>query len=129
METILTPVSPGELIDKITILRIKSEMISDAEKLKNVKLELRMLSDVKSDKVPDTEEMKTLEQDLLDVNKSLWSIEDDIRDCERSKDFGETFVKLARSVYMENDKRAAIKKKINLVLGSTIVEEKSYAEY
>ena len=126
---IQTPVSPGELIDKITILRIKTEQISDADKLKNVRTELDFLDNVYRTEVPQSDELEALDQALQAINQELWNIEDAIRDCERNGDFGETFVKLARAVYFTNDKRADLKKQINTLLGSTLVEEKSYAAY
>lgn len=127
--TIMTAIAPGELIDKITILRIKSERISDDAKLKNIRTELDILQKTQAEEVPQSAEMTRLEGELKTVNEALWDIEDDIRDCERDKDFGEEFIRLARAVYITNDKRAALKKEINLLLGSTIVEEKSYAKY
>lgn len=126
---IATFIAPGELIDKLTILWIKSELITDPEKLANVNAERIILEDSLTEHVPSSEELTRLTQELQRVNKALWDIEDDIRDCERTKDFGPTFVELARAVYMTNDKRAQLKKDINLLLGSAIVEEKSYASY
>ncbi|WP_203293323.1 DUF6165 family protein [Maricaulis parjimensis] len=125
----MTAIAPGELIDKITILRIKSERIADEAKLKNVRTELDILTATQKEHVPASDEMIRLEEALKTVNEALWEIEDDIRDCERQGDFGAEFIRLARAVYVTNDKRAALKKEINLLLGSTIVEEKSYAEY
>jgi hypothetical protein len=129
MSEISVPVSPGELLDKITILRIKSSRMSDAQKLANVRVELKVLEETwgaspyaKSDIAADVNA-------LLQVNERLWVIEDDIRDKERAQAFDSEFIRLARAVYFENDERAAIKRRINLKLGSTIVEEKSYAEY
>lgn len=127
--TIMTAIAPGELIDKITILRIKSERISDEAKLKNVRTELDILTATQKEHVPASDEMMRLQEALKTVNEALWEIEDDIRDCERQGDFGEEFIRLARAVYVTNDKRAALKKEINLLLGSSIVEEKSYAKY
>jgi len=128
-QSILTEVAPGELIDKITILRIKNERISDADKLKNVRVELDVLNATRAQSVTESDEMTRLDAALQTVNEALWEIEDDIRDCERDGDFGQKFIDLARAVYKTNDKRAALKKEINLLLGSNIVEEKSYAEY
>jgi Family of unknown function (DUF6165) len=129
MSEISVPVSPGELLDKITILRIKSSRMGDAQKLANVRIELKVLEETwgaspyaKSDIAADVNA-------LLQVNERLWVIEDDIRDKERAQAFDNEFIRLARAVYFENDERAAIKRRINLKLGSTIVEEKSYAEY
>lgn len=127
--TILTAIAPGELIDKITILRIKSERIEDEAKLKNVRTELGILNDTLAKDVPASDELTRLDGALQSVNEELWEIEDDIRDCERAGDFGPEFIRLARAVYVTNDKRAALKKEINLLLGSNIVEEKSYAAY
>lgn len=126
---LLIPVSPGELLDKLTILDIKLERIGDADKLANVRREHELLSRVWASSGLASEEIDGLRGQLLDVNKALWDIEDDIREQERVKDFGERFVELARSVYFRNDERAAIKKRINQALGSQIVEEKSYREY
>jgi hypothetical protein len=126
---IKVPVSPGELLDKVTILRIKSQRMSDAAKLKNVRLELAALEDTwRASPYSQTDIDADIEA-LQQVNERLWVIEDDIRDRERAQDFGAEFVRLARAVYFENDERAAIKRRINLNLGSSIVEEKSYAEY
>ncbi|ABI65108.1 MAG: hypothetical protein ACJAU5_001176 [Maricaulis maris] len=127
--TILTAIAPGELIDKITILRIKSERIEDEAKLKNVRTELGILNETLAKDVPASDELSRLDAALQSVNEELWVIEDDIRDCERAGDFGPEFIRLARAVYVTNDKRAALKKEINLLLGSNIVEEKSYAAY
>jgi hypothetical protein len=126
---VMIEVGPGELIDKITILRIKSERMSDAAKLANVRHELTVLDEARKANLEDSAEMRRLESDLKSVNEALWVIEDDIRQCEADKDFGAKFVELARSVYKQNDKRAAIKKEINLLTGSAIVEEKSYTEF
>ncbi len=129
MREILTPISPGELLDKLTILTIKLENISDATKRANVKVEHELLSKVADEGIPKSDEITALNAALLSVNKELWDIEDDIRDCERAGDFGKEFIRLARAVYVTNDKRADLKKQINLALGSEIVEEKSYADY
>lgn len=129
MSDILTPIAPGELLDKLTILQIKSENISDTAKLKNVLVEKTTLQAVADIHIPKTDELTSLTAALLAVNKELWNIEDDIRDCERISDFGDEFIRLARAVYVTNDKRADLKKQINLAMGSTLVEEKSYAAY
>ena len=124
---ILVPISPGELIDKITILRIKVARITDPSKLANVKMELEALERVWQEcGLPITQ---VEARGLQDVNTRLWDIEDRIRDEERAQTFGGEFIALARSVYVENDERAALKKRINLALGSRIVEEKSYQPY
>ena len=129
MKDILIPISPGELLDKITILQIKSERINDANKLVNVHKELKTLNAIWSQSVTHDNTIKQLTEELTSINESLWDIEDDIRDEERQKNFGERFIELARSVYVTNDKRADAKKKVNLHLGSEIVEEKSYQDY
>jgi hypothetical protein len=126
---ILIEVGPGELIDKITILAIKSERMSDEGKLKNVRHELGVLDAARRAHIPSSAELTKLEAGLKSVNETLWVIEDDIRQCEADKDFGPKFVELARAVYKQNDKRAALKKDINLLTGSSIIEEKSYTEF
>lgn len=129
MENISIPVSPGELLDKITILEIKTEQISDNEKLHNVKTELVLLGRVWDQSSMDSDAVRTLKRSLKTTNMDLWEIEDRIRIKEARKEFDQEFVELARSVYVQNDKRAATKKKINVLLGSGIMEEKSYADY
>ena len=129
MNEILIPISPGELLDKITILQIKAERIADPAKVANVKTELDMLSKVWRETVEVDAEITRLTADLKTVNEALWQIEDDIRDEERNKRFGERFIELARAVYVTNDERANAKKMVNLHLNSTIVEEKSYQDY
>jgi hypothetical protein len=128
-DVITVPVSFGEVLDKITILEIKSERISDAAKLVNVRRELDALNSTWTEAVPDQARIAELRRQLKAVNESLWVIEDDIRDCEKAQDFGPTFIELARAVYVTNDRRAALKKDINLALGSRFVEEKSYQDY
>ena len=122
-------ISPGELIDKITILEIKLDRIENAEKLVNVKHEFETLTTARDGTLKQTPELDRLSAELKKANESLWEIEDDIRDCERAKDFGDTFVELARAVYLNNDKRAQLKRQINELLGSSLIEEKSYAAY
>jgi len=129
MKDILIPISPGELLDKITILRIKADRIKEADKLANVQNELKMLEAVWSQAVDQDDTIQQLTVELTSINESLWDIEDDIREEERHRRFGERFIELARSVYVTNDRRAEAKKKINLHLGSAIVEEKSYQDY
>jgi hypothetical protein len=129
MQDILVPTSPGELIDKITILRIKADRITDPAKLLNVHHELTVLSDLADAVVPQSAELSALWDDLQQINAALWDIEDDIRDHDAAGDFGTSFVALARAVYQTNDRRAAVKKRINLHLGSAIVEEKSYHDH
>ena len=129
MKDILVPISPGELLDKITILQIKTERMSDPVKVANVKIELDALTNVWSNSVSEDDTVKQLHKALKTINEALWDIEDDIRDEERAKNFGEKFIELARSVYVTNDQRAEAKKKLNAHLGSTLVEEKSYQDY
>lgn len=126
--TLLVPVSWGELLDKITILRIKSERMADPDKLENVRHELELLEQ-KRFQIEESSELVRLEGELRQVNEALWEIEDDIRFCEKNKDFGSRFINLARSVYKTNDRRAELKYKISRHLGSEVVEEKSYEEY
>lgn len=129
MTDILVPTSPGELIDKLTILRLKAERIADPAKLANVRHEQAVLLATADAHLPPSDRLSELWDALYEINARLWVIEDDIRDCERDGDFGPAFIALARSVYRVNDERAAVKKAINLHLGSLIVEEKSYADY
>jgi hypothetical protein len=129
MSEISVPISPGELLDKITILRIKSARMNDPDKLANVRRELQALEETWGLTDYARVDIKADVNALLQVNQRLWVIEDDIRDKERAQAFDADFIRLARAVYVENDERAAIKRRINLKLGSSIVEEKSYAEY
>lgn len=129
MKDILVPISPGELLDKITILQIKTERMDDPEKVANVKIELEALTAVWNDSVEQDARVTELHDELKRINETLWDIEDDIRDEERNKRFGDRFIELARSVYVTNDQRADAKKKLNTHLGSTLVEEKSYQDY
>lgn len=122
-------VAPGELLDKITILEIKCERISDATKLQNVRRELAMLNEVRDQAVPSSSYLDGLVLDLKAVNLAIWQVEDKLRDCEKRQEFGRRFVELARSVYRNNDRRAAIKRKLNEYLGSAILEEKGYTAY
>jgi hypothetical protein len=127
---ILAPISIGELIDKLTILQIKMKMITDAGKLKNVSEEFTQLIQVFADNIGNNlnedDGLTELRNRLYDVNQELWHIEDFKRACERDQNFGEEFVQAARQVYLKNDLRADIKRQINSLTGSTIVEEKSY---
>ncbi len=129
MSEIMVPVSPGELIDKLTILRLKRERITESAKLANVRHEEAALLAVATAHLPGSTRLAALGDELYAINARLWVIEDDIRQCERAGDFGPRFIELARSVYRVNDERAAVKKAINLHLGSAITEEKSYADY
>jgi arginine deiminase len=126
---LLIPVSPGELADKLTILEIKLDRIDDPAKLANVRREHARLTSVWEDAGIDSAEVLALRQSLCEANEALWDVEDAIREEERHKRFGERFVALARSVYVRNDERAALKRRINEVLGSEIFEEKSYVDY
>jgi hypothetical protein len=129
MAELLVPISPGELIDKITILEIKSQRMTDAAKLANVRTELGLLMETWRASAYSQTDIAAEWQALRDVNAGLWDIEDRIRDQERDGRFDAEFIELARAVYVTNDERAAVKKRINTKLGSTLVEEKSYAEY
>ena len=125
---ITTPISLGELLDKISILVIKDINISDTKKKQHIKRELLSLYDT-LDKIISRDEVKEFIESLISINTKLWNIEDDIRDCERNKQFDQKFIDLARSVYFTNDKRSQIKLKINQKFGSELVEVKSYEKY
>jgi Family of unknown function (DUF6165) len=127
--SIVIEISPGELIDKLTILEIKSRRISDAAKLEHVRRELNLLSAARDRAIRPSGELIRLTAELQQVNEALWDVEDRLRVCEREQDFGAPFVELARSVYRHNDQRALLKRRINDLLGSTLIEEKSYARY
>ena len=129
MSDVLVPISPGELLDKITILRIKAARMTDASKLAHVRLELGLLESVWRDSGCAKFDVSQEEGALHAVNERLWSVEDRIRDKEAEQQFDAGFIDLARSVYLLNDERAAIKKRVNVQLGSRIVEEKSYRPY
>ena len=129
MNEINVPLSPGELLDKITILRIKSARMRDAAKLANVRTELEALERIWNASPYAAVDVAGDVSALHAVNERLWTIEDDIRDKERAQSFDGEFVRLARAVYVENDERAAIKRRLNVKLGSRLIEEKSYAEY
>ena len=128
-QTILTEIAPGELIDKITILQIKNERIKDPGKLHNVRIELATLESTRDRAMPASPELARLTADLKSVNETLWEIEDEIRVCEANKDFDAQFVELARSVYRTNDRRTTLKRQINELLGSRLIEEKDYKPY
>jgi hypothetical protein len=129
MSEIKVPVSPGEMLDKITILRIKSARMTDPLKLRNVRNELTALQETWGSSAYARADIAAEEAALLAVNERLWVIEDDIREKERALAFDARFIELARAVYFENDERAAIKRRINIRLGSVLVEEKSYSNY
>ncbi|NKB69773.1 MAG: hypothetical protein GKR89_22100 [Candidatus Latescibacteria bacterium] len=126
---IVVEIAPGELIDKITILQIKATRIKEADKKAHVEAELGLLEKVRAEAVAASAQLAKLSAQLLQINERLWEIEDAIRVCEGWGDFGPDFVELARSVYRTNDLRADLKRQINLLLGSALVEEKSYADY
>jgi len=127
--TVSVDIAPGELVDKITILEIKLERITDGAKVANVRIEYDTLLKARDAAIPKSEKLDQLTSELKQINETLWEVEDDIRDCERAKNFGDSFVKLARAVYVTNDQRMAVKRQINDLLGSPLVEEKSYAAY
>ena len=129
MQDISVPISPGELLDKITILRIKSARMSDAAKLVNVRHELQLLEQTWRAALPKGIDLANEEHALEEVTAKLWVVEDELRDLEAGKHFDARFIELARAVYFTNDERAAIKKRINIKLGSALVEEKSYRPY
>jgi len=122
-------VAPGELIDKLTILEIKRERIHDAEKLANVEIEFAALRSAYEAGVRPSAALLALRAKLREVNSRLWEIEDEIRDCEQRQRFGAPFIALARAVYQTNDRRAQLKREINFLLGSRLIEEKSYSGY
>jgi hypothetical protein len=127
---ILAEISVGELFDKITILNIKTKKISDNDKLQNIQTELKILEEQsKKINVSDINSLNELVSQLQQINEDLWDIENQKRECEAQKDFGEIFIKLSRDVHFKNDIRAQIKKEINLLSNSQIVEEKEYSRY
>jgi hypothetical protein len=129
MSEIKVPISPGEMLDKMTILRIKSKRMTDPNKLANVRVELEALEETWGSSAYAKIDIEAEISALHAVNERLWVIEDDIRDKERAQAFDAEFIRLARAVYFENDERAAVKRRINVKLGSSIIEEKSYANY
>lgn len=129
MPSIHVPISPGELIDKLTILEIKSERMTDPAKVANVRLELDLLQSTWRGSEHAAEDIAAEWAQLKHINEKLWQIEDEIRDKERAGSFDARFIELARAVYFTNDERAAVKRAINVKLGSKILEEKSYKEY
>ena len=126
---ILTEISAGELLDKISILEIKLNKIKDKESLIEIDKEYASLSETKNSNISITRDLENLTKQLKETNMKLWSIEDEKRMCEKNKDFGKKFIELARSVYLNNDKRAKIKSEINKLLGSNIKEIKKYINY
>ena len=126
---ILSEISAGELLDKISILEIKLEKIKDKTDQEEINKEYKILKDVHNSSIEVTEKLKTLFKEIKEVNLNLWNIEDELRICEKNKDFGQSFIKLARDVYLNNDKRSKIKSEINKILGSNIKEIKQYVDY
>ena len=126
---ILTEISAGELLDKISILEIKLDKIKDSENLQEIDKEYQSLNETKKTNLVVTQDIQNLINQLKDVNMKLWSIEDEKRICEKNKDFSTKFIELARNVYINNDKRAKIKSELNKLLGSNIKEVKKYADY
>jgi len=126
---ILSEISAGELLDKISILEIKLEKIKDKTDQEEINKEYKILKEVQNSSLEMTEKLKTLFKEIKEVNLNLWSIEDKLRICEKNKDFGQTFIELARGVYLNNDKRSKIKSEINKILQSNIREIKHYVNY
>ena len=126
---ILSEISAGELLDKISILEIKLEKVKDKTNLEEINKEYKILKEVQDSNIETTEKLKALFNDIKEINLNLWNIEDKLRICEKNKDFGQTFIELARSVYLNNDKRSKIKLEINNILDSNIREIKQYANY
>ena len=126
---ILSEISASELLDKISILEIKLDKIKVKESLEEINKEYKILKDVQNSSIEVTEKLKTLFKEIKEVNLNLWNIEDKLRICEKNKDFGPSFIKLARDVYLNNDKRSKIKSEINKILGSNIKEIKQYVDY
>ena len=126
---ILSEISAGELLDKISILEIKLEKIKNIANREEISKEYKILKEVQNSSIELTEKLKTLSKEVKEVNLNLWSIEDKLRICEKNKDFGKNFTELARGVYLNNDKRSKIKLEINKILGSNIREIKQYVNY
>ena len=126
---ILSEISAGELLDKISILEIKLDKMKGKKDLEEINKEYKILKDVQNSSIELTEKLKTLFKEIKKVNLNLWNIEDELRICEKNKDFGQSFIKLARDVYLNNDKRSKIKSEINKILGSNIKEIKQYIDY
>lgn len=130
---ILTPTSPGELIDKITVLKIKKERVQNPERLVNIVRELSMLEETRKEHFPDTEKLldkvQKSEDRLKEINETIWHMSEKIRELVDAKNFGKDFIDVSLSIHLSNDIRSAIKKEINLLLGSSIIEEKSYKHW
>ena len=129
MQKILTEISPGELLDKISILEIKLKQITDKNSLEQVKKEYKILKETQNSSIELTGRIKELFDSIKEVNLVLWRIEDDVRLCEKNKDFGKNFIELARAIYFNNAKRSDIKSEINKTLRSNINEVKQYVNY
>ena len=126
---ILSEISPGELLDKISILEIKLEKIKNKDSQKEIQKEYKILKEIQNSSIELTDKIKDLLKSIKEVNLNLWDVEDKLRICEKKKDFGENFIKSAREVYFNNDKRSKIKSEINKILGSNIKEIKQYVNY
>ena len=126
---ILSEISAGELLDKMSILEIKLEKIKDKTDQKEINKEYKILKEAQDSNIETTEKLKALFNDIKEINLNLWDIEDRLRICEKNKDFGQSFIELARHVYVNNDKRSKIKSEINKILGSNIKEIKQYVNY
>ena len=126
---ILSEISAGELLDKITILEIKLEKVIDRNSRDEVKKEYKILKEIQNSSIKLEDDIKDLFKSIKEVNLNLWEVEDSLRICEKNKDFGKKFIELARKVYLNNDKRSKIKSKINKILGSNIKEIKQYVNY
>ncbi len=126
---VLSEISPGELLDKISILEIKLEKIKDKNNLAEINKEYKVLKNAQNSNVEITDKIEKLFNEIKEVNTNLWNIEDKLRICEKNKDYGKNFIELARAVYLNNDKRSIIKLKINKILGSNIKEIKQYVSY
>ena len=126
---VLSEISPGELLDKISILEIKLEKIKDKNSQEKIKIEYKILKKIQNSSIEMSDKIKDLYRSVSDVNIKLWDIEDKLRICEQNKDFGKNFIELARGVYFNNDKRAKLKNEINEILKSDIREIKQYVDY
>ena len=126
---IMAEISPGELLDKISILEIKLEKIEDKTNLEEINREYKMLKNAQNLNMEITEKIEKLYKEIKEINNILWDVEDKLRICEKNRDFGKNFTELARKVYLNNDKRAKIKSEINKILGSNIREVKQYVNY
>ena len=126
---ILSEISAGELLDKISILEIKIEKINNKDSLEEIKKEYEMLKEIQNSSIKLEDEIKNLFKSIKEVNLKLWNVEDKLRICEKNKDFGKNFIELAREVYFNNDKRSKVKSEMNKILGSNIKEVKEYVKY